>query len=115
MMTDQVTTIEQSRMLLDLGIPAEEASMVWRIYRLNGSSKEWQLEYFRTGGRSVGDDGSLTQTLPAFTVGDLIRLLPYKIGDYAYYLTQEGINHIVTYSYIDFEEAREVSLIHEEG
>ena len=28
-MTDQVTSIEQSKRLIELGVPAEKASMVW--------------------------------------------------------------------------------------
>lgn len=30
-MKDQVTSIEQSRRLLELGVPAEKASMVWEM------------------------------------------------------------------------------------
>lgn len=114
-MTDQVTTVEQSRRLLELGVSEKKASMEWRTNRIEYYGYDWILETACNGGRCIGNDNTSLQILPAFTVADLILLLPLKIDDYAYYITQEHINHIVTYSYIDFEERREVSLIREEG
>lgn len=35
-MENQVTTVEQSLRLLELGIPARNASMVWERYAMNG-------------------------------------------------------------------------------
>lgn len=81
-MENQVTSLEQSQRLLELGVPAENASMVWNICRAKWSLQEWHLEYTPVGGRCVGDETSITQTLPAFTVADLLGMLPFKIEYY---------------------------------
>lgn len=78
-MENQVTSIEQSQRLLELGVPTEKASMVWNICRAKWSLQEWHLEYTPVGGRCVGDETSITQTLPAFTVADLLGMLPFNI------------------------------------
>lgn len=114
-MNTQVTTIEQSERLLELGVSEKKASMEWRTCRIGYYGYDWILETACNGGRCIGNNNTSLQILPAFTVADLILLLPPKIDDYAYHITQEHINYIVTYSYIDFEERREVSLIREEG
>lgn len=72
-MENQVTSIGQSKRLLELGVPAEKASMVW-----SKCSDVWNLvvdphymanvEYMKSG-----------LTVPAFTVADLLELLPFEI------------------------------------
>lgn len=64
-MKNQVTTIEQSRRLLELGIPAEKASMAWidrdQVHTLD----------FR---------GSVNYEIyPAYTVADLLGMMPMRI------------------------------------
>lgn len=72
-MTNQVTSIEQSKRLLELGVPAEMASMVWdtislashpilREWDTSTDTKRWQVD-------RVGH-------VPAFTVADLLGALP---------------------------------------
>ena len=72
-MTNQVTSIEQSKRLLELGVPAEMASMVWdtislashpilREWDTSTDTKRWQVD-------RVGH-------VPAFTVAHLLGALP---------------------------------------
>lgn len=72
-MKNQVTSIEQSKRLLELGVPAEMASMVWdtislashpilREWDTSTDTKRWQVD-------RVGH-------VPAFTVADLPGALP---------------------------------------
>lgn len=64
-MTDQVTSIEQSKRLVELGVPAEKASMVWLApIDLN--------EYYLT--TKMGYCCPDERDIPAFTVADLLGL-----------------------------------------
>lgn len=61
-MKDQVTSIEQSRRLMELGVPAEKASMVWIDHE-----HIRPLDYY----------GSVDcKICPAFTVVDLLKMMP---------------------------------------
>ncbi len=71
-MKDQVTSIEQSKRLIELGVPAEKASMLWdtispashpvlRIWDTSTDTKRWQVD-------RVGH-------VPAFTIADLLGIL----------------------------------------
>ena len=66
-MKDQVTSIEQSKRLIELGVPAEKASMVYRKTNILGIVR---LEVKKGKGGVVA---------PAFTVADLLELLPSMI------------------------------------
>lgn len=71
-MTDQVTSIEQSKRLVELGVPAEKASMVWLApIDLN--------EYYLT--TKMGYCCPDERDIPAFTVADLLGIIkPIDIG-----------------------------------
>lgn len=74
-MEDQVTSIEQSRRLLELGVPAEKASMCWVK---DPNENEYSLcihdEYCY--------EVAALEPVPAFTVGDLLdKVLPNVIQD----------------------------------
>ena len=71
-MKEQVTSIEQSKRLIELGVPAEMASMVWdtislashpilREWDTSTDTKRWQAD-------RVGH-------VPAFTVADLLNII----------------------------------------
>ena len=71
-MKEQVTSIEQSKRLIELGVPAEMASMVWdtislashpilREWDTSTDTKRWQVE---RGGH-----------VPACTVADLLNIM----------------------------------------
>ena len=71
-MKEQVTSIEQSKRLIELGVPAEMASMVWdtislashpilREWDTSTDTKRWQVD-------RVGH-------VPAFTVADLLNII----------------------------------------
>lgn len=75
-MKEQVTSIEQSKLLIELGVPAEKASMVWEtislvhnptllIWEANTDMKYWQVD-------NLG-------YVPAFTVADLLNIIPLGI------------------------------------
>ena len=71
-MTDQVTSIEQSKRLIELGVPAEKASMV---YVNNADIPSFKAELASSGIdlKELIDDGH--ECYPAFTVADLLRLI----------------------------------------
>lgn len=78
-MKEQVTSIEQSKRLIELGVPAEKASMVWddssckghilKIWDVDDETKAW---HYRMDSSAY---------VPAFTVADLLGLLPNVIQD----------------------------------
>lgn len=83
-MIDQVTSIEQSKRLLELGVPAEKACMVWFPEYKIGDNK---LPIYPTGNyelvmkyKSFGDMED--KVIPAFTVADLIAILPTTCGGF---------------------------------
>lgn len=68
-MENQVTSIEQSRRLLELGVPAEKASMCW-----SEIAGERRL-IMKVPGPYV---------VPAFTVADLLGMLPITMTEQGY-------------------------------
>lgn len=71
-MTDQVTSIEQSKRLIDLGVPAEKASMIYQSHFTQGVPKLYAQPYQRNGyppKEKIRED-----VVPAFTVADLLGL-----------------------------------------
>lgn len=114
-MTDQVTSIEQSKRLIDLGVPAEKASMVWHTMpAVIGRSKLRIAEEEHVGWMCRNFPG---QYAPAFTVADLLGLLPPKIscqgpsdGNFRMrrYMGENGIEWVVDY---DRFIANDVSII----
>lgn len=89
-MKNQVTSIEQSRRLIGLGVPAEKASMGWFEEMECNAAEEWQVP---TGKKWVGERDNVSKpdnaVAPAFTVADLLRMLPKKIT------TQRGKVHML--------------------
>lgn len=81
MMENQVTSIEQSKRLLELGVPEEKASMEWKTCRIKGYDYDWTLDIACKGGRCVGNNNTSLQIIPAFTVADLMGMLPGEIED----------------------------------
>lgn len=86
-MKEQVTSIEQSKLLIELSVPAEMASMVWdtislashpilREWDTSTDTKRWQVD-------RVGH-------VPAFTVADLIAILPTVCGGF-----QIGLDRVI--------------------
>lgn len=74
-MIDQVTSVEQSKRLLEMGVPAEKASMVWCDYRnLGDEENSYKLV--------LADqivEADFAEYIPAFTVADLLELLSFEI------------------------------------
>lgn len=83
-MTNQVTSIEQSKRLLELGVPAEKASMAWAQ-----CSGEWHLSVLPhyTASKEYIDSGI---SIPAFTVTDLLEMLPAGITYGRLYITRSS-------------------------
>lgn len=113
-MEDQVTSVEQSKRLIELGVPAEKASMV---YVNNADIPSFKAELASSGIdlKELIDDGH--EYYPAFTVADLLGLLPPKIswqdpsdGNFRMrrYMGENGIEWVVDY---DRFIANDVSII----
>lgn len=113
-MTDQVTSVEQSKRLIEMGVPAEKASMV---YVNNADIPSFKAELASSGIdlKELIDDGH--EYYPAFTVADLLGLLPPKIswqdpsdGNFRMrrYMGENGIEWVVDY---DRFIANDVSII----
>lgn len=86
-MKEQVTSIEQSKRLVELGVPVQKASMVWEtislvhnptllIWEANTDMKYWQVD-------NLG-------YVPAFTIADLIAILPITCGCF-----QIGLDRVI--------------------
>ena len=71
-MKDQVTSIEQSKRLIELGVPAEKASMVWEMDEDCARLKIWNTDKET---RRVLHNKYPNYYVPAFTVADLLILL----------------------------------------
>lgn len=104
-MKDQVTSIEQSKRLIELGVPAERASMVWhRMFRGKKTGyTEWGL---KIGPIQKFPRLEVLQITPAYTVADLLMMLPPKIswqdpsdGNFRMrrYMGENGIEWVVDY------------------
>lgn len=79
-MKDQVTSIEQSRRLLELGVPAEKASMVWEYWINQDFSKDVPEEvFYNLNTKTNREADSCDRDIPAFTVADLLGVLPKDI------------------------------------
>lgn len=81
-MKEQVTSIEQSKRLIELGVPAEKASMVWDPnYRFDSETRQ----FMHTGVYDLCMKHKAytiikEELIPAFTVADLIAILPTVVG-----------------------------------
>lgn len=93
-MKEQVTSIEQSKRLIELGVPAEKASMVWEtissvhnptlwIWEANTDMKYWLVD-------NLG-------YVPAFTIADLIDMLPITCGDLHLHIEEITNSHNFIY------------------
>ena len=81
-MTDQVTSIEQSKRLIEVGVPAEKASMCW-VKDPN------ENEYYLAVHDEYCYEVACLEPIPAFTVADQLAVLPKKI------MTNGGKVHIL--------------------
>lgn len=71
-MKNQVTSIGQSKRLIELGAPAEKASMVWEVDEDCARLKIWNTDKQT---RRVLHNKYPNYYVPAFTVADLLILL----------------------------------------
>lgn len=86
-MKNQVTSIEQSKRLIEMGVPAERASMVWEMDEDCARLKIWNTDKET---RRVLHNKYPNYYVPAFTVADLLAVLPKTIwGD------QKGWIHLI--------------------
>ena len=77
-MKDQVTSIGQSKRLIELGVPAEKASMVWEMAEDCARLKIWNTDKET---RRVLHNKYPNYYVAAFTVADLLEVLPKAIWD----------------------------------
>lgn len=77
-MKNQVTSFEQSKRLIELGVPAERASMVWEMDEDCARLKIWNTDKET---RRVLHNKYPNYYVPAFTVADLLGMIkPIDIG-----------------------------------
>lgn len=79
-MENQVTSIEQSRRLLELGVPAEKESMVW-CQKVLSFADGIDYEAAKKAGAEV---------VPAFTEFDIMELLPVEMLGYSMVIRRDG-------------------------
>lgn len=109
-MTDQVTSVEQSKRLIELGVPAEKASMV---YVNNADIPSFKAELASSGIdlKELIDDGH--EYYPAFTVADQQELLPVFIdAKGTFYL---NISKCYEGWYVSYETESGAELISHQG
>lgn len=84
-MKDQVTSIEQSKRLIELGVPVEKASMVWRWGWVCGTVDEenYELKIWQECkmDKILAYQEFPESFIPAFTVADLLGIIPKTITD----------------------------------
>ena len=118
---EQVLSIEQMKHLRELGVDTSDASMCWvRAKRIIGKQRsnvldnemgKWRLSLYKSIVHSV--DWAV-ESVPTYTIGDLIEKLMKIIGDYlllidwdskiVYYQDlpgEEVLDHICEYSFTD--------------
>lgn len=72
-MKDQVTSIEQSKQLIGMGVPAEKASMVWEYWINQDFSKDPSEEvFYNLNTKANRQIDPSDRDVPAFTVADLL-------------------------------------------
>lgn len=120
-----VTTIEQSRRLLKLGVPAEKASLCWfEEMEYKPSKEQWLptgMTWVKTWDSVVMPNDAVT---PAFTVADLLGMMPKTLpssrADRVLYLnvTNDGkkwavswVNHAILESIDSFGASDLISLL----
>ena len=79
-MKDQVTSIEQSKRLIGMGVPAEKASMVWEYWINQDFSKDPSEEvFYNLNTKANRQIDPSDRDVPAFTVADLLGVMPPDI------------------------------------
>ena len=72
-MTDQVTSVEQSKRLIEMGVPAEKASMVWAT--CSGKYHLSVLPHYKATPEYIKSG----ESIPAFTVADSRNYYPCSL------------------------------------
>ena len=86
-MNNQVTSVEQSQRLLELGVPAEMASMWWERYAgLPGNEERFKSAWHIVVEQDA-HHADHYEYVPAFTVADLIDIIGEPEG-YTFYITR---------------------------
>lgn len=106
-MKEQVTSIEQSKRLIELGVPAEKASMVWfPEYKIVDNA----IRIVPNGNYKLIIKNPYIlkdKVVPAFTVADLIAILPTACGGF-----QIGLDRVRNDSthifYEDYEKSSHI-------
>lgn len=83
-MKDQVTSIEQSKRLIELGVPADKASMVWELAHGAAGEINYELKIWQECkmDKILAYQEFPESFIPAFTVADLLKkVLPNVIQD----------------------------------
>lgn len=98
-MKEQVTSIEQSKLLIELSVPAEKASMVWAPnYRFDSKIRQ----FMHTGVYDLCMKHKAytiikEELIPAFTVADMIDMLPITCGNLYIHIEEITNSHKFIY------------------
>lgn len=71
-MKDQVTSFEQSKRLIETGVPAQKASMVWEMDEDCARLKIWNMD---KKARRILHNKYPDYYVPAYTVADLLGII----------------------------------------
>lgn len=78
-MKDLTTTIEQSNRLLEMGVPANKASMVWQSEYTPDRTPELYATPYQDKNGYPPIEKIRADVVPAFTISDLLKIIPEKL------------------------------------
>ena len=94
-MNNQVINRYQSKKLLKFGIPSRCASSTWYRVKLSNGEKYYWSNWSLHCGLLTGNE--VIEAIPAFTVFDLLQILPEKIHNSVLYITKKDNLYICEY------------------
>ena len=99
------TTLEQSRHLVELGIPMESADMTYEKLAIgNNFPEELQYRLCLTSFKYYSGIG-----VPAWSLSALLELMPETIkADYELTLQKDGYGYIVSYTHVFGDEVKDL-------
>ena len=84
---EQVLSIEQMKHLRELGVDTSDASMCWVADNEGESEEDWYV--------TIPNNFLMPyNTIPTYTIGDLIEKLPKRIGIYHLFIDWDRMQYI---------------------
>ena len=95
------TTIEQSKELLRLGLPAESADMFW-VQRHKGSDNDWRVE--------VEPPGACFDFWPAWSLSALLEVMCYCHNVDVEFRKDKNLGWVCHWKFYDFDNKKRLDL-----